>query len=246
VADLDQFVSDLSKRMSPRTIGDTCSSLRAFLRFLRATNRLPHDLANYVIAPRFRPAAQPPRALAWADVQRLIRAIPRTPRCRKRDTAILLLMASYGLGAAEVLGLDLDDVDWKANVLHVRRPKTAVTTDLPLLPPIARALADYLRRERPRDSVTRRIFVSTHLPYPVLTSAAIRHRIRECADRAGITTARLGTHAFRHSHATRQIDAGAPPKVVSDILGHRRASSMSVYIRVALRRLRTVALPVPQ
>jgi len=73
-----------------------------------------------------------------------------------------------------------------------------------------------------------------------------RHRIRHYARRAGVNAEIIGAHVFRHSHASRQIDTGAHLKVVSDILGHRRPSSTSVYIRVALRRLRSVALPVPR
>ena len=84
------------------------------------------------------------------------------------------------------------------------------------------------------------------MPYEPLTSGAVRHRIRYYAQQVGITAKVIGAHAFRHSHASRQIDAGANLKVVSDILGHHRASSTSVYVRVALRRLRTVALPVPR
>ena len=159
---------------------------------------------------------------------------------------MLLLMATYGLGAAEVLGLRLENVDWRAKVLRVRRPKTGVAIDLPLLSPVARALAAYLRRERPRADDERRSFLRTVMPYEPLTSGAIQHRIRQYARRVGVTAKVLGAHAFRHSHASRQIDTGANLKVVSDILGHRRASSTSVYVRVALRRLRAVALPVPR
>jgi integrase len=159
---------------------------------------------------------------------------------------MLLMMASYGFGAAEVLSLSPESVDWKARVLRVRRPKTGAVIDLPLLPPIAHALVRYLRQERPSYTPSRRFFVSTRLPYAPLTSAAVRHRIQQYARRAGLDHATIGAHAFRHSHATRQIDTGANPKVVSDILGHRRPSSTSVYVRVALRRLRTVALSIPR
>jgi len=78
------------------------------------------------------------------------------------------------------------------------------------------------------------------------TSTAIRHRIRRYARLAGISADVIGTHTFRHSHATRQVNAGANLKVLSDILGHRRSSSPSAYVRVALTRLRLVALPVPR
>jgi len=84
------------------------------------------------------------------------------------------------------------------------------------------------------------------MPYPRLTaSSAIRHRIVKHATAAGLTATFLGSHVLRHSHACRQIEGGAPPKVVSDILGHRRPSSTSAYVRVAVDRLRGLALPVP-
>jgi integrase/recombinase XerD len=84
------------------------------------------------------------------------------------------------------------------------------------------------------------------MPYEPITSGAIRHRIQHWATVAGIPPRVLGAHAFRHSHATRQVDGGANIKVVSDILGHRNVSSTSVYVRVALKRLRVVALAVPR
>jgi site-specific recombinase XerD len=159
---------------------------------------------------------------------------------------MLLMMALYGLGAAEVLALQLEDVNWKSGIVSVRRPKTGVQIELPLLPAVARALSSYLKRERPSSVHTRRIFVSTMIPYNPLTSSAIRYQIRRYASKAGVVAKMIGAHAFRHAHASRQIDAGAELKVVSDILGHRRPSSTSVYVRVALRRLREVTLPVPK
>jgi integrase len=164
----------------------------------------------------------------------------------KRDFTMLLMMALYGMGAAEVLALQLEDVNWQSGIISVRRPKTGAQIELPLLPPIARALAAYLKSERPSCAQARRIFVSTMIPYNPLTSGAIRHRIREYARKAGVSAKVIGAHAFRHTHACRQVDAGANLKVLSDILGHRRPSSTSVYVRVALRRLRGVTLPVPK
>jgi integrase/recombinase XerD len=244
--DVDTFVFELSRRISKRTVADMCSSLRAFLRFLRLTGRLHHDLDACVMAPRVRLAERPPRILPWSHVRRILRSIPRSQSPGKRDFAMLLLMATYGLGAAEVLQLRLEDVAWKAEVLRVRRPKTGILIDLPLFPPVARTLSAYLYYERPSHAVARRIFLSMRMPHDPLTSGGIRHRIRFYARRVGITADVIGAHAFRHSHASKQIDAGVNPKMVGDILGHRNPSSTSVYVRVALRRLRMVALPVPK
>jgi integrase len=159
---------------------------------------------------------------------------------------MLLFMVLYGMGAAEVLALQFEDVDWQSGIISVRRPKTGARIELPLLAPAARALAAYLKLERPPCAHTRQIFVSTVIPYKPLTSAAIRHQIRKYASKAGVPAKVIGAHAFRHAHASRQVDAGANLKIVSDILGHRRPSSTSVYVRVALRRLRGVTIPVPK
>jgi integrase/recombinase XerD len=246
LTDVDAFVRKLATRVCKRTVADTCSSLRAFLRFAQMTGRLPVDLASGVIAPRYRTDEQPPRTLPWKDVQKILHSISRSEAPGKRDYAIVLLLATYGLGAAEVLAIRLEDLDWRAGVLRVSRPKTNVPIELPLLPAVSKALTAYLRWERPPAGSVHSLFLRKNMPYEPITSAAIRYRIRYYARLVGIQAKVIGAHAFRHSHASRQIDSGANVKVVSDILGHRSSSSTSVYVRVALKRLRTVALPVPR
>lgn len=246
LADVDMFVRELGTRVGKRTVADTCSSLRAFLRFLKMTGRLSADLAGGVIAPRYRIDERPPRILPWNDVQKILRSIPRNETPGRRDYAIVLLLATYGLGAAEVLAIRLQDLDWRGGILRVRRPKTSVLIELPLLPAVAQALTAYLRWERPPATSVHSLFLRKNMPYEPITSSAIRYRIRHYARLAGIPAKVIGAHAFRHSHASRQIDSGANVKVVSDILGHRSSSSTSVYVRVALKRLRAVALPVPR
>jgi integrase/recombinase XerD len=244
--DIDTFVQATAGRVSTSTVADTCSSLRAFLRFLQTSGRLDSDLASGLMAPRFRASARPPRTLPWRDVKRILRAVRPSDPTGRRDFAMLLLLTTYGLGAAEILALRLEDLDWRAGVLRTQRPKTKVGIELPLLPVVARAMTAYLRWERPPANGIPRVFLSRRMPYAPITSGAIRHRIRLYAARAGVSAEVLGAHIFRHTHASRQIDAGANLKVVSDILGHRSSSSTSVYVRVALGRLRGVGLPVPR
>ena len=156
------------------------------------------------------------------------------------------MMASYGMGVGEVRGLTLDDIDWTAQTMRIRRPKTGVSVVLPLLPAVAKAVADYLRDGRPAHASTRAIFVSSHMPHkPLSGPSTVFHRLKKYADDAGVELG-AGTHGLRHAHATRQVERGAPPKIVGDILGHRDPASMSSYVRVAIERLRKIALPVPR
>lgn len=246
VADIDGFVGYCRRRIVPKTLASVATALRAFLGYLYLTDRLKRNLAMMVASPRVVRGDTPPRALAWTDVRRILRAINRKSRIGLRDYALLLMMAAYGLGAGEVRSLTLESVDWRRRELHVLRPKTCRRFDLPLLPAVGQALAAYLRRGRPRYCTTRILFVRVRAPYSGLgSSGAFRHILGKHAAAAGVTAAFLGSHVLRHSHACRQIDLGQPAAVVGDILGHRRPESTSAYVRVALTRLRRMALPVP-
>lgn len=243
---IDRFVLELSSRLAVKTVAGICSALRSFLRFLHATGATPNEMASHVLMPRVRRGAQPPRVLPWRDICRVLRGIDRRTAIGKRDYATLLMMAAYGMGAGEALSLRLDDVDWRGGSLRIQRPKTGVQVLLPLLGPVGRALASYLRHGRPRATKTRVLFVRARAPHPPLAVRALGERLRAYARSAGISAPRLGTHMIRRCHATREVEMAAPAKVVSDILGHDDPRSLSVYARVATERLREVCLPLPR
>jgi site-specific recombinase XerD len=245
VRDVDDFVTALAGQVCAKTVARACTSLRCFLRFLHFRSYLAHDVAASVAAPRLLRADRPPRGLPWEDVQRLLDAVDVGSRTGRRDRALLLLMATYGMGAAEVLHLRLSDIDWRAGTIHMVRPKTGVECVLPLLSGVALAMVAYLRDGRPPHSATRVLFVRAVAPYGPMSASAVRHAIRQYGRVAGLSAAVLGGHVLRHSHACRQIELGAAPKVVSDILGHRDPASTSNYFRAATTRLRELALPVP-
>lgn len=246
LADIDAFIVACRHHYARTTVADMASSLRGFLRFLHITRRLAVDLAPSVMAPIVRRDERPLRALPWEKVQRILGAIDRSTAAGRRDYALLLLMSVYGLGAGEVLRLRLDDIDWRAAILHVTRPKTGVAIELPLLPAVARVLVSYLRHGRPQHAGTRHLFVSLRAPHrPLDASSAVRHILHKHAHAAGVSAPYLGSHVLRHTHACRELEQGVSPKVIGDILGHRRPESTSAYLRVANERLREVALALP-
>jgi integrase len=158
-------------------------------------------------------------------------------------------MASYGMAAGEAVRLRLEDIDWRSGCLRIVRSKTGVETLLPLLPDVGQAIAAFVRRGRPRTASCREVFVRARAPHRALSSrtagTVVTGIVNKYAGRAGIKAAFLGSHALRHAHASRQVDLGVPLKVLSDILGHQRPATTSIYVRVATKRLREVALPVP-
>lgn len=245
--DIDHFLIGLTQRFAPATVARVAYALRSWLRFLHATGQVSQDLASAVVAPVRLRHDRPPRAWPWPKIRKLLHGIDPTTAIGRRDHAQFLLMSAYGLGAAEVLQLRLEDIDWCGRRLHVIRRKTKTPITLPLLPEVARALGHYIRTSRPKPSVYRQVFLSHSMPYsPFEQSGVLRHRVRAWAQRAGVDAPILGTHLFRYSHATRQVVLGTAMKTLGDILGHRDPETTSIYVRAAVQRLRRLALPVPR
>lgn len=245
--DIDAFLIECAGRYARSTTADIASTVRSFARFLLASGRIRVDLADGVISPVQPKFERPRRALPWEDVQRLLRAVDTSTACGLRDHALLLMMSTYGLGAGEVIGLQLQDIDWSAGTLQMSRPKTGVNFVLPLLPAVAKVLARYLRNGRPPHTPTRHVFVQMKVPFGALTaSSAVRHMLIKHAKAAGIEAPYLGSHVLRHSNAARQLDVGTKARVLSDLLGHRAPDSVFAYVRIATESLREVSLPVPR
>jgi site-specific recombinase XerD len=245
--DIDSFLIQCAHGYSRATTADVASTVRSFARFLLASGRINVDLADAVISPVQPRFERPRRDWPWEDVQRLLRAVDTSTPRGLRDHALLLMMSTYGLGAGEVIRLQLEDIDWNAGMLKVTRPKTGVHFVLPLLPGVGKVLARYLRHGRPPQTATRHVFVQMMVPFGALTaSSAVRHILVTHAKVAGIQAAYLGTHVLRHTNAARQLDVGTQARVLSELLGHRDAQSLSAYVRIATQPLREVSLPVPR
>ncbi|MGX5805179.1 hypothetical protein ACWGS9_28615 [Bradyrhizobium sp. Arg314] len=91
---------------------------------LHWSGRIPVDLSEAVIAPVQLRLERPRRALAWEDVQRLLKAVDRSTPMGLRDYALLLMMSTYDLGAGEAIRLRFEDIDWEADALSVVPPRT--------------------------------------------------------------------------------------------------------------------------
>lgn len=167
--------------------------------------------------------------------------IDRRSALGKRDYAILLLLAVYGLRAREVAALTLDDIQWRAEALHIRGRKAGHATDYPLARQVGDAIVDYLKHGRPATT-DRRIFLVIRAPRGPITGRIVACQARRYLRAAGIQAPRLGSHTLRHSVAQRLVDADFSLKVVGDYLGHRSPSSSRIYGKVAIESLRELAL----
>lgn len=245
VADVDAFLARVGRRVGRILLSHFVAVLRSFLRFLAAAGDAPAGLDAQVDSPRIWRGERLPRALRWEDVRALLASIDRTTPKGRRDYAMFLLIATYGLRSSEVCALRLDDVAWRKRQIRVPRPKVDAPLLLPLTDEVGSALLDYLRSGRP-PSTCRQVFLRLASPRGPLGPCAARDALRAWARRAGIVVPyRGGPHSIRHAVALRLLREGARLKTIGDLLGHRSPQTTGVYLRLDVEDLRDVALPLP-
>ena len=199
-------------------------------------------MSPVVVAPRIFKYESCPRFLTRAEVQRVLSIIDQETLVGKRDYAMLMLLATYGLRGIEVVRLRLDDIDWRHKTLYVKARKSGNNTDYPLTDSVAASVLVYLKSGRPQ-STHRNIFLTTKPPFlPFTSSTCVGRQIRRYIAMAGITLSPAGTHTFRYSCAQMLLDANMPIKTIGDYLGHCLPDSTQRYTKMAITQLREVAL----
>jgi|SRR6516162_2280235 len=238
---IQRFIVWRSERYQRHSLQSVCSALRGFLSFLYQRRIIPLDLTAAVVSPRVYRQEQCPRFLINSEIEAILAAINRDRPIGRRDLAMMLLLATYGLRGIEVIRLRLDDIDWQRQLLHIRKRKARNSTIYPLSVSVGEAVIDYLRHARP-PSTHREVFLSIKAPFaPMVYSAGLAYRVKHYLARAGVSVARPGTHSFRYSCAQRLFEQGMPLKTVGDYLGHCDPTTTQRYTKIALEQLREVA-----
>ena len=183
------------------------------------------------------------------EISGILSAVDRGNPLGKRNYAMILLAARYGLRIGDIRTLKLTDVDFSTNQIHIIQQKTSKPLTLDLLPDVGWALIDYLKFGRPKVSAAE-IFLRHVHPYgPLGDSDNMGYVIRQYAVAAGIRKnaekAHHGFHMLRYSLASDLIQQGISLTTISGILGHSQLSVTSRYTQLDIPQLMDCALEVP-
>jgi site-specific recombinase XerD len=232
---LSEYVADLGRarpggKLAPATISRRLAAVRSLLRFSLGRSHVP----EVPLAPRR--SRRLPDAPKPDEVDRLLSAVEpgvcmgthaHARPLAVRNRALLELVYSAGLRSGETVGLDLADVDFEQELVHVRLAKGAKERVVPLGEQAAYWLARYLREARPllARGVEDALFLSARGRR--LDTSTIRRTVEH-------------PHRLRHAFATHLLEGGADLRVIQELLGHSSLSTTQIYSHVDTKRLRRV------
>ena len=239
-----RFITDQSTHYSsPVGVARLIAALRGYLRFRIACGDPVQALSAVPIAPRRWRQAALPKALSGSEVERLVASLGWEGPSARRADAMVRLALDLGLRCGEIAGLALDDINWRVGTVRLRRTKGGREDILPLPETTGRAIADYLRLERP-PTTSRAVFIRRIAPggRPVGPDC-VGKTIRQAYARAGLPY--TGAHLLRHTMASRLLASGSSLKEVADVLRHRSLDTTLIYAKLDIHSLSTVARPWP-
>jgi integrase/recombinase XerD len=240
---VDDWIIGLTQRYRPGSLGVIRSSLQSYFRYRALCGDSTESLsAGLPVLARYN-EAKLITTMTGAQLERFLQSFDLTHPTGLRDFAMARCLSDLGLRGQEVTQLALDDFDWRAGTVTLRRTKGQRVRVLPLPVATGAAIAEYLRKGRPK-TCSRRLFVRHRAPFdkPLGRYAAANSMNRAFA-RSGLGSRFSGTHVLRRTLATRLQRSGSSLKAIADLLGHRELQTTTRYAKVDFERLRQIALP---
>jgi integrase/recombinase XerD len=222
------------------------ATLRTFFRFCYAKGYVGRDLSASVPTLRTYKLGTLPRSLTDYEIRKMLSHIALETDTGRRDYAIIQLLYTYGIRGGQLRALRLDDIDWNQDQIHFSAMKHGKEIYQPLTNDVGESLLSYLRHSRPSTSY-KELFLTLRAPYrPLKYSTTLSEIIANRMKSAGLEVTRCGSHAFRHSFATRMLASGHPLKSIADMLGHRCIQTTALYTKVDFQTLNRVPLDWPE
>src|SRR5215210_2448449 len=208
------------RKLAPATIARKLAAVRSFLRYTLGSANVP----DVSLAPRL--PRRLPDTPKTAEIEAALEAWEGDGPLALRNRALVELVYSAGLRSAEAVGLDLGDLDFEREQLHIRG-KGGKERIVPRGEEAAQLLARYLHEARPElaQGAENAVFLSS--------------RGRRL-DTSTLRRVFAHPHSLRHAFATHLLEGGADLRTIQDLLGHSSLSTTQLYSHVDGKRLRRV------
>ena len=234
------YLAYLNEReYSKATIARKLATLRSFYKFLVERNHVTSSPVISIRTPK--QDKKLPRFLEYEEVKRLLNTPPTNTWLGARDRAILETLYSTGIRVSELVALNMDDIDFLGEVVHVRG-KGKKERIAPIGSSALQVIQHYMeyRNKRAQNNGnfdSRVLFVNKHGRR--LSTRSVRRKMDKYLKIAGLDPA-ISPHTLRHSFATHMLNNGADLRSVQELLGHQSLSTTQIYTHLSTTRLKEV------
>ena len=180
-----------------------------------------------------------------AELDAVLHVIDRETDKGKRNLAIIMIAATTGMRACDIIRMQLSDIDWRKGEIRISQKKTGRFSAFPLTCEAGIALKDYILNVRPITNLPE-VFLSLKPPHAaIMDTVAIGDMFSKYQKKAGIVRQPFdgkGFHGLRRRLAKKLIVNGTPLTMVAQILGHNDLQSVRQYLSLDTNNLRECAL----
>ena len=164
-------------------------------------------------------------------------------RLSLRKKAMLLLGLKMGLRASDVVGLEIDNINWDTASIRFIQEKTVVEVSLPMPDEVGNALFRYIMEER-HKSESGSIFLSEKAPYKPIKRASCNRALKTALPDRNVEGS--GFHVMRKTYATQLLRNGVGAGMVAEALGQRGTTSVHRYLSLDTGRMRLCPLSLDE
>jgi len=169
------------------------------------------------------------------DVDSLVEAPEGASELGTRDRLILEMLYGAGLRAAELVQIDVEDIDQKSSLVRVRG-KGGKERIVPLGSKTAASLQKYLPERGRRQEKWTGPLIPGRGKDGRMSTRTVHRIVTSWAHRAGLSG--VHPHTLRHTFATHLLDRGAELRAVQELLGHASLATTQMYTHLTTERLR--------
>jgi integrase/recombinase XerC len=235
--DVSAYAADRHRQgRKSRTIARELSSIRSFYQYLIRQGAVAKNPAIEVSAPK---GDKPlPKTCDAETLEQLLRISDDVDDLLLRDIAIFELIYSSGLRLAELVGIDLEDIDLEQRQLVVTG-KGNKTRYLPVGSKAVEAVKRWLcvRTSYCRDSAQTALFLSKQGKR--ISARNVQSRLNRLAGLKALGQ-HLSPHVLRHSFATHLLESSSDLRAVQELLGHANIATTQVYTHLDFQHLARV------
>lgn len=244
IEDVRQFILKTAAEVRPSTLHDIFLYLRHFHIYLKESGENAPDCEDLFSYKIYR--EMPIQGYVTDDeLERILDVIDSSTEVGKRNRAIILLAATTGLRACDIVRLKLTDIDWRKGEIQLTQSKTGRPVYLPLMQETGLALQDYILNARPLSDCPE-VFLRCSAPKTAITDASsIGTMFKDYEQRAGIERRAFdgkGFHGLRRRLAKKLLVTGTSLPVIAQILGHENVQSARQYLALDTNNLMECAL----